>query len=56
MARLFVVPIALLVLGGFAKAQDNVRGGVEPIVSSINPSKLTYDILVDGNLAQRIVP
>ena len=31
-------------------AQDSVRGGKEPIVSSIDLSKLTYDILVDGNL------
>ena len=51
-ARLFVLLLALLILGGPAKAQDNVRGGKEPIVSSIDPSKLTYDILVDGNLAQ----
>jgi hypothetical protein len=49
---LFVAVAALLVLGVSAQAQDNVRGGVEPIVSSIDPSKLTYDILVDGNLAQ----
>lgn len=33
-------------------AQDNVQGGGEPIVNSIDPSKLTYDLLVDGNLAQ----
>ncbi len=33
-----------------ALAQDNVRGGVEPVVQSIDPSRLTYDILVDGNL------
>jgi len=50
--RLFVAIAVLLVLGVSAKAQDRVRGGVEPIVSSINPSRLTYDILVDGNLAQ----
>ncbi len=31
-------------------AQDKVRDGAEPIVRSIDPSKLTYDILVDGNL------
>jgi pectin methylesterase-like acyl-CoA thioesterase len=43
---------AILVIGNAAKAQDNVRGGVEPIVSSIDPSKLAYDLLVDGNLAQ----
>jgi hypothetical protein len=50
--RLFMAIAALLILGGSAKAQDNVRGGAEPIVKSIDPSKLTYDILVDGNLAQ----
>jgi hypothetical protein len=36
--------------GAPASAQDNVRGGAEPIVSFIDPSKLTYDILADGNL------
>ena len=41
-----------MIWGSFANAQDNVRGGSEPIVNSINPSKLTYDYLVDGNLAQ----
>jgi len=35
-----------------AQAQDNVRGGSEPIISSIDPTKLTYDYLVDGNLPQ----
>jgi hypothetical protein len=50
--RLAAALLALLVLGSAAQSQDNVRGGTEPIVSSIDPSKLTYDILVDGNLAQ----
>jgi hypothetical protein len=50
--RLFIALMALLVPGCSVKAQDNVRGGTELIVSSIDPSKLTYDILVDGNLAQ----
>jgi hypothetical protein len=49
--RLFVALMVLLVSGGTSNAQDNVRGGVEPIIRSIDPSKLTYDILVDGNLA-----
>lgn len=42
----------LIVMSAFgpARAQDNVRGGSEPIVSSVDPAKLTYDILVDGNL------
>jgi hypothetical protein len=42
--------LAALIMGISALAQDNVRGSTEPIVSSIDPSKLTYDILVDGNL------
>jgi hypothetical protein len=48
--RLFPALAAVLIAGASALAQDNVRGGAEPIVSSIDPSKLTYDILVDGNL------
>lgn len=32
------------------RAQDNVRGSAEPIVASIDPSKLTYDIFVDADL------
>jgi pectin methylesterase-like acyl-CoA thioesterase len=39
-------------LASFASAQDNVRGGSEPIVTSIDPTTLTYDYLVDGNLPQ----
>ncbi len=35
-----------------AQAQDNIRGGSEPIVNSIEPAKLTYDYLVDGDLPQ----
>ncbi len=38
--------------GRSARAQDSVKGGAEPVVSSIDPAKLTYDYLVDGNLAQ----
>jgi len=48
--RLFLALLALLISGVSALAQDNVRGGREPIVNSIDPAKLTYDILVDGNL------
>src|SRR5580692_5482274 len=48
--RFFPAFLALLITGVSALGQDNVRGGTEPIVSSIDPSKLTYDILVDGNL------
>ncbi|HKW28570.1 MAG TPA: pectinesterase family protein [Verrucomicrobiae bacterium] len=33
-------------------AQDSVKGGTEPIVNSIDPARLTYDYLVDGNLPQ----
>ncbi len=50
--RLVVTVVALLVGGVSARAQDNVRGGAEPIVGSIDPAKLAYDILVDGTLAQ----
>ncbi len=42
--------LAVLMMGVSGLAQDNVRGSKEPIVSSIDPSKLIYDILVDGNL------
>ncbi len=44
--------IILSLCGRSAPAQDNVRGGSEPIVHSIEPAKLTYDYLVDGNLPQ----
>src|SRR5580658_5461441 len=44
--------VVLLVFVCTARAQDNVRGGSEPIVSSIDPSKLSYDYLVDGGLTQ----
>ncbi len=48
--RFFLAPLAVLISGVSALGQDNVRGSEEPVVGSINPSKLTYDILVDGNL------
>ncbi len=48
--RFFPMLGALLITGVSALGQDNVRGSREPIVASIDPSKLTYDILVDGNL------
>src|SRR5580692_4549881 len=52
-ANLSLFAVAVLTIwGSFAKAQENVRGGTEPIVNSIDPSKLTYDYLVDGNLPQ----
>ncbi len=38
--------------GTAAKAQDNVKGSTEPVVSSIDPAKLTYEYLVDSSLAQ----
>ena len=50
--RLLWALIAVIAAFGTALAQDNVRGSTEPIVSSIDPAKLTYDILVDGNLQQ----
>lgn len=48
----FIGLAALLIFLETVKAQDNVRGSAEPIVRSIDPSKLAYDLLVDGNLAQ----
>ena len=33
-------------------AQDSVLRGAEPIVSAIDPAKLTCDYLVDGNLPE----
>lgn len=42
----------LLFLGGTASGQDSVRGGAEPVDRSIDPSKLAYDILVDGTLGR----
>ena len=42
--------LAVTITCGSALAQDHVRGSSEPIVNSIDPAKLTYDILVDGNL------
>src|SRR6516162_4814755 len=45
-----LLPLVMLVTVTSALAQDNVRGSSEPVVRSIDPSKLTYDILVDGNL------
>lgn len=49
-SRWLLAALVLPVAGVCALAQDNVRGGTEPVVRSIDPSKLTYDILVDGNL------
>src|SRR5262252_8358579 len=42
--------LAVVIAHGAVLAQDNVRGSKEPIVSSIDPSRLNYDILVDGTL------
>ena len=47
---LLLSPVILSLCGRPAQAQDNVRGGSEPIIHSIDPAKLTYDYLVDGNL------
>ncbi len=47
-----LLPLAYLFLfTTAARAQDKVDGK-EPIVPSIDPSKLTYDYLVDGDLPQ----
>jgi hypothetical protein len=48
--QIIVALLAVLITGVSALAQDNVRGNNEPIVSSIDPAKLSYDIMVDGNL------
>ncbi len=49
---LLVLVLVLVFLSPCARAQDNIRGGSEPIVRSIDPAKLTNDYLVDGNLSQ----
>ncbi len=51
-----LVVLVLLSLRSIAKAQDKIGNGAEPIVASIDPSKLAYDYLVDGNLAQDDAP
>jgi len=52
----FKSPLLLLIIlslcGRRAPAQDNVRDGSEPIMRSIDPARLTYDYLVDGDLPQ----
>jgi hypothetical protein len=50
--RLIIGVSILLFIGSAIPAQDNVRGTFEPVQRSIDPSKLTYNILVDGNLRQ----
>src|SRR4051812_35947006 len=32
------------------RAQDSMHGAREPVVAGIDPAKLTYDLLVDGDL------
>jgi hypothetical protein len=49
---LLLLPIILSLCTRSAQAQDNVKGGSEPILRAIDPAKLTYDYLVDGNLPQ----
>ncbi|HEX4342187.1 MAG TPA: pectinesterase family protein [Verrucomicrobiae bacterium] len=45
--------LSFFVLGGVSvSAQDSIKGSAEPVVSSIDPAKLTYEYLVDGDLAQ----
>ncbi len=51
-STLLLALVIVALCGSSAHAQDSVKGSVEPIVSSIDPSKLTYDFLVDGNLLQ----
>jgi hypothetical protein len=48
-----ILATALVFLpGAAARGQDSVAAGSEPIVNSIDPAKLSYDYLVDGNLPQ----
>jgi hypothetical protein len=49
---LLLIPATFLLGVGSARSQDSVKGGAEPIVSSIDPARLTYDYLVDGDLPQ----
>ncbi|HEY4330750.1 MAG TPA: pectinesterase family protein [Phycisphaerae bacterium] len=50
---LAILSAALLTITStLAHAQDDVRGRSEPVDNSIDPSKLTYEYLVDGNLPQ----
>src|SRR4051812_29068764 len=48
----FLAVAGLILIGRDSRAQDEVPAGGEPIVASIDPSKLTYDYLVDGDLNQ----
>jgi hypothetical protein len=50
MRQFFRTLLTVMIACSAAGAQDNVRGSAEPIVSAIDPSKLAYDILVDGTL------
>src|SRR5438128_901139 len=48
-----LLALGILALDGhWIWAQDTVGGGAEPVFSSIDPARLTYDYLVDGDLPQ----
>ena len=51
-AGLILLLLVVLAHGTSLRAQEFVKNGTEPIDASIDPSKLTYDYLVDGTLAQ----
>src|SRR4051812_6184443 len=48
--RSLMVATFLLTAGSVAQAQESMHGAPEPIVRSIDAAKLTYDLLVDGDL------
>jgi hypothetical protein len=48
----WVAVVGLMMWGSWARGQDKAPDGGEPIDQSVNPAALTYDYLVDGNLAQ----
>jgi hypothetical protein len=49
---IWLLSLAALIAGRPLRAQDNVRGGAEPIVRSIDVAALRYDYLVDADLPQ----
>jgi hypothetical protein len=51
-SRLLLTLGLFALCGTSATAQDSVMSGAEPIDRSINPARLTYDYLVDGNLTR----
>ena len=46
------IVLVMIATGSNARAQDNTRGGQEPIVESIDVAALKYDYLVDADLPE----